>query len=754
MRRLFLFLPFLLLLALSFSGRASAEQSPWHLRLSLPSGEINDAVFATESDVWAVGPAGVFLSGDSGKSWQFVDVGQSLSAVDAAPGGVYGWAVTDTGIIMATADSGRTWSYQQSGTAMNLVDVDALSDKVAYVFGRGAGLGSDFDENPRILLKTADGGQTWSEVKLDPGYKLESMDFLDDGQHGWLSVTITGGHALLKTSDGGASWITVNSEGQRYFDQMQFLTPEVGWAHAVSCFISDCGPHALARTLNGGATWQEVLPLDGYGALNPFYAFNDKSAVVARIGLTAPNSWWNRGVMRTDDGGVSWSAVAQGERESTKVLTAWDESHGIRVREWISPSADEVMWTADNRIWQDADMPVTSGYSLNFINSYSGWAAGARLLRTEDGGLNWQTVSDMRFGSVDFVSQDVGWATQYGCNTVNALCGQFVFRTKDGGATWQQLNSEVNGISETKFFDANHGWGDQGSSSSSQIMHTDDGGLTWKGAAHMTGMFPAYVDSNVAWVANPPYFGLSAAQSSSMWPDKMYVQLTSDGGATTQSNSFEAPGFCGNLAIAATDASSAWLVWQKCDGNQATLEVQRTTDAGASWQTLSPLPLQDIFNAKFFDSSHGTAAGLQCNDQGQCQDVLLRTNDGGASWALEPTGLVTKRPDNALFWSPSVKYQFLDPQHIWRVGWRTSAAVEEIYSYDVSAAPASSIIMPVTDLGPESSAGGAPPSSIIMPPTGSGLESSTSGALYAAFLAAMFGAATLALGARLRRRSR
>jgi hypothetical protein len=111
------------------------------------------------------------------------------------------------------------------------------------------------------------------------------------------------------------------------------------------------------------------------------------------------------------------------------------------------------------------------------------------------------------------------------------------------------------------------------------------------------------------------------------------------------------------------------------------------------------------------------------------------------------TGIVTNGAGN-------VEYQFLDPQHIWRVGWRTSAAVEEIYSYDVSAAPASSIIMPVTDLGPESSAGGAPPSSIIMPPTGSGLESSTSGALYAAFLAAMFGAATLALGARLRRRSR
>ena len=365
---------------------------------------------------------------------------------------------------------------------------------------------------------------------------------------------------------------------------MQFLTPKVGWARAAHCFGTFCSFNNLARTLDGGATWQDVLTLDSYGWLNPFYAFNDKSAVVARVGLKAPNSWWDRGVMRTDDGGASWSAVAQGERESTKVLTAWDANHGIRVSESIRPSADEVMWTADNRTWQDAEMPVTSGYSLDFIDTNSGWTAGSEVLHTGDGGLTWESMSDMRFGSVDFVSQDEGWATQYGCNTVNTLCGQFVFRTKDGGASWQQLNSEVNGIFETKFFDSNCGWGDQGPTSSSQIMHTDDGGLNWKGAAHMTGMFPAYVDSNVAWVANPPYFGLSAAQSSSTWPDKMYVELTSDGGATMRSNSFEAPGFCGNLAIAATDASNAWLIWKKCDGDQATLEVQRTTDGNASWQ--------------------------------------------------------------------------------------------------------------------------------------------------------------------------
>ena len=131
-------------------------------------------------------------------------------------------------------------------------------------------------------------------MKLDPGYKLESIDFLDDGQHGWLSVTVTGGHALLNTSDGGASWTTVNSENE-YFDQMQFLTPEVGWARAVNCSVPFCGSHALVRTLNGGATWQDVLPLDTYGSLNPFCAFNDKSAVVARIGLKAPNSWWDSG---------------------------------------------------------------------------------------------------------------------------------------------------------------------------------------------------------------------------------------------------------------------------------------------------------------------------------------------------------------------------------------------------------------------------------------------------------------------------
>ena len=219
---------------------------------------------------------------------------------------------------MATADGGRTWTYQQSGTDIDLVDVAALSDEIAYLFGRGRGLGGDFDENPRILLKTVDGGQTWSEVQLDPGYKLESRDFLDDGQHGWLSVTVTGGHALLNTSDGGASWTIGRlrervlrpdavAERRRSDGRVRLIVP-FRFAAPTRWYV----PSVAERP------GQEVLPLETYGPLNPFCAFSVKSAVVARIGLKAPNSWWDWGVMRTDDGGTSWSAVAQGERESTQ----------------------------------------------------------------------------------------------------------------------------------------------------------------------------------------------------------------------------------------------------------------------------------------------------------------------------------------------------------------------------------------------------------------------------------------------------
>jgi photosystem II stability/assembly factor-like uncharacterized protein len=447
--------------------------------------------------------------------------------------------------------------------------------------------------------------------------------------------------------------MTVNSEGWRYFDQMQFLTPDVGWARAAVRRPSFIESHILMRTIDGGASWQEVRTIDRGLEPGQFYALDDTSAVATDQ---------DRNIVRTDDGGSTWTRVVESESIPTKVLTAWDESHGLRIGDFWRFSIDAVLWTADHRTWQAASMPITAASDFDFLDDKSGWVAASKLLRTEDGGLTWQMVADKFFWAIDFIS----------------------------------------------------------------------------------GRIFAFVDPRIAWGVYPPDLHLSSAQAPARG-GSMYVSVTADSGTTKHSSSFDAPGFCDDLAIAAVDAKHAWLLWRKCDNNQATLEVERTVDGGQTWESMASLPLQDIFNAKFFDSSSGIAAALQCDGEEQCQEVLLRTTDGGATWNLEPTGIVTKRTEDVLFWSPPIGYQFLDPQHIWRMGRVGFAAVEEIYSYDASAAPPSSIVTPAARLGPVPSTGGAPPSSIVMPPAGRRPDSPASKALDAALAVAIFGSAVLML---------
>jgi photosystem II stability/assembly factor-like uncharacterized protein len=170
----------------------------------------------------AVGERGhVLLSDDEGASWRQVVVPTrtTLTAVLFADASL-GWAVGHEAVILRTEDGGESWSlvHAMAGADLPLLDVWFESH------ARGIAVGAY-----GTLLRSDDGGRTWTEARLrlvdhDDADARDDDDAFDDGfeptdvhlnrlaaaPDGALYAAGEAGH-LFRSDDRGASWATLAS---------------------------------------------------------------------------------------------------------------------------------------------------------------------------------------------------------------------------------------------------------------------------------------------------------------------------------------------------------------------------------------------------------------------------------------------------------------------------------------------------------------------------------------------------------------
>ncbi|NNC17756.1 oxidoreductase [Corallococcus exiguus] len=124
---------------------------------------------------------------------------RGVSAVDSR----VAWASGDKGTVVRTTDGGKTWTRAPVPDAdgLDFRDVDAFSDRTAYVLSIGAG------DKSRIY-KTTDGGAHWTLqfTNTVPGAFFNGMAFWDE-QHGIaFSDPVERHFVVITTEDGGATW--------------------------------------------------------------------------------------------------------------------------------------------------------------------------------------------------------------------------------------------------------------------------------------------------------------------------------------------------------------------------------------------------------------------------------------------------------------------------------------------------------------------------------------------------------------------
>jgi photosystem II stability/assembly factor-like uncharacterized protein len=256
----------------------------------------------------------------------------------------------------------------------------------------------------------------------------------------------------------------------------------MAWLRAV-CFLDQNrgwvagSGGTLLKTTDGGQTWRK-LKLQTRDNLRDVYFANERDGwlVAERDSLRLKNNEEPRSyLLKTDDGGVSWSAVYLNLSDLNPRLVR--AVFADADRGWVFGETGVVLATRDGGAHWNRQPAPTKHLLLGgaFADDDHGWlvGAGGTILQTGNGGVTWlnSIVRDgngARFAAASFVGNSLGWAV--------GTAGR-IFSTTNGGRTWFEQRSDVtDDLADVKFTDAGEGWavGVQGT-----LLHTKDGGVHW-----------------------------------------------------------------------------------------------------------------------------------------------------------------------------------------------------------------------------------------------------------------------------------
>ncbi len=225
-------------------------------------------------------PAKIFRTEDGGEDWTEVyssDIpGIFLDAL-AFAGKRVGWAVGDPVdgrfILLRTEDGGKFWQElppARSPAALEGEGCFAASGTCLAAQGLNGALFCTGGPTAR-LIRTSDGGATWTAVRLpllagQPSFGAFGIAFLD-GKKGlavggdYRNETSEQGNAAA-TSDGGASWAAAETRPPAGFRECAAFVP--GSAPAL---VVTVGPSGSDYSLDGGRTWAPIPGPAGWHSL-------------------------------------------------------------------------------------------------------------------------------------------------------------------------------------------------------------------------------------------------------------------------------------------------------------------------------------------------------------------------------------------------------------------------------------------------------------------------------------------------------
>jgi photosystem II stability/assembly factor-like uncharacterized protein len=322
------------------------------------------------------------------------------------------------GHLWVTTDGGRHWS-EQAVAGLRLV---VAGSRYVWLLGGGPAAGGD------VLLRSEDGGRTWSEVGnpartavlnvSGSGRELwvntEAGEYISrDGGRTWYRpptamglVSLASGYAPSLTFGPGGLVVILAGEDDFWVSDDGGRTGKtvkvpalaqdgitaVAFADARDGLVvgfSQCGSGEVLATKNGGASWHLV----GQAGVVPIsFAFDGPLAVAAGC----PGNE----ISASYDQGRTWYDVPLGSELSTSVVSVSVAGDSVAVLCYVIPSGREYMLFSANAGRQWAKLTFsgpgakTVPGTLVLTGRRSVWAYGPPgiLWHTTNGGRTWSAV--------------------------------------------------------------------------------------------------------------------------------------------------------------------------------------------------------------------------------------------------------------------------------------------------------------------------------------------------------------------------
>lgn len=303
--------------------------------------------------------------------------------------GKEGWA-GGHGIILHTSDGGQNWLVQYTGS-FNILSFDFIDTENGWAL------------TDKSILKTTDGGKTWTYLQ-NKDILFDKIDFVtkDNG------FGIKDGK-LYYTKDSGQVWNVVNTKIK--IESLNFIDRFIGWTSY---------NNMLYFTKDGGYHWNMAYDPKLHGKWNINIIIHDYNNIwVVYRNNTNSMDQQPYFIIKTDDGGGTWSTVASetnfknmyGSNISNNYVGSYISSLNVVNSKTafvigVNPLSEKGKLTISRTIdggntWSRYDITLFDSIDMadgpiavSFIDSYNGWIASTKdgngiILNTLDGGKTW-----------------------------------------------------------------------------------------------------------------------------------------------------------------------------------------------------------------------------------------------------------------------------------------------------------------------------------------------------------------------------
>jgi len=609
-----------------------AAESWTSQRTSIIESNFRDVYFLDVDKGWAVGSLVIdggnlyhaWYTSDGGNAWTPQSLGFSIELASTEMRGVHfydpntGYAVGSTSAAMnyegmIAKYDGANWTIKRQGNPNEqLQGVVATSDDEAWAVGVNPASTSP------VVLKTDDGGETWT------GVDLSDVAFFD-ANNGWA---VGSGGIIISTADGGTTWTLQDSGTSNTLYGIYPVTDTNVWAVGEGGTILNYdGADWTADPQSGIITTDDLYDVTSVTASNiwavgeggtilnydgadwiadadPWPGTDDLYDVTA---VTASNIWavGEGGTILNYDG-ADWIADPQSGIITEKDLAAVSAVDVNNV--WAVGASGTIIYY-DTGVWGDETYGTNDLFGVCALADNNVWTAGQLGAVLNRDIAAWSKTSyipsDEGLYGVDFASTSVGYA---------AGTGGTIVQTTNGGATFSEDDSQTTeDLYGIDLYDATHMWtvGDNGT------IRYDDATGTWTdqdvGTEDFRGVYTDYnTDSG-------QYEGIAVGTGGTIYFAEDAV-LPDWGVPTSNPNR-------NDLYGAWFDYTSVGVWTAYAAGDSGSL--LKSADGGDTW-AFNRGPANTLYGVGFIDDEKGWACGSA--------GTIINTIDGGTTWTLQDSG--------------------------------------------------------------------------------------------------------------------